>query len=58
VFRAAVVEIEREWEAGMGREDWRALERLLVRLNANIGAEGPSTQVRRAPVRSCEAPAR
>lgn len=33
MIRGAVVELEREWETGMGSEDYRELERPLVRLN-------------------------
>jgi DNA-binding MarR family transcriptional regulator len=34
VIRDAVNELERDWEAQLGRDDWRTLKTLLGRLNA------------------------
>jgi DNA-binding MarR family transcriptional regulator len=40
VIRNAVNELERDWEAQLGREDWRTLKTLLARLNA-VAARTP-----------------
>ena len=43
VIRDAVAEIERDWEAQLGAEDWQQLKRLLVRLNGAVGERRTGT---------------
>jgi DNA-binding MarR family transcriptional regulator len=39
VIRDAIAELERDWEARMGKADWDELKRLLVRLNVAVSDE-------------------
>ena len=46
-IRAAVTEVERDWEARLGSEDWHELKRILTRLNqviAEAADAGGATQ--------------
>jgi DNA-binding MarR family transcriptional regulator len=45
VIRDAIAELERDWEARMGKADWDELKRLLVRLNVAVIDE-PATDLR------------
>ena len=42
VIRSAVTELEHGWESKLGTEDWRALKRLLIRLNEAAAEEPPT----------------
>jgi hypothetical protein len=48
VIRDAIAELERDWEARMGKPDWDELKRLLVQVNVAVSDEPVSKAARRA----------
>jgi DNA-binding MarR family transcriptional regulator len=58
VIRDAVAEVEGDWEAQMGAEDWQQLKRLLVRLNGAVGERQTGPTATQPSARLSPPPAR